>query len=65
MDNFVLVGLGVSLCLNAYLGFRFYRKEHVLAVDAQNLLSQLARGKTVLKIEVLDTAALFLRSPRG
>lgn len=65
MDNFVYAGLVLSLALNAYLAYRFIRKEHVLTKDAQALLSELTRGKAVLRVEVLDPTGLFYRSPRG
>lgn len=65
MDHFVYAALALSGLFNAYLSFKFYRKEYVETVDAKRLLSELLRGKAVLEVKVLDAAGLFYRSPRG
>ena len=65
MVNLVYTLLTASVALNVFLGISLYRKKHVLNIDAKRLLHELTAGGAVVKIEVLDTSALFLRSPRG
>jgi hypothetical protein len=66
MDYLVLVILA-SASLNIFLGFKLWRKdkEPVVTKDAQILLSEILSGPTVVKIEVMNPANLFMRSPRG
>lgn len=61
---FLSISLIISIIFNAYLFLRFSKKKRVLSMDAQALLHDLSDGRTILKIDVLDKAALFLRSPR-
>jgi hypothetical protein len=65
MDYVVLAGLSVSLCLNAFLGFRHIKKKHILNVGAKELLAELMTGTAVVRIQVVDTSGLFYRSPKG
>ena len=66
MDYVVLwTGLALSLGFNAYFCFILSKKRPQLTRDAQALLHDLTKGKTVLEIKVLDPAGLFYRSPRG
>ncbi len=65
MDNVVLVGLAGSLLANAVFVYRLFLRRGALSTDARLLLGELARGKAIIKVEVLDTAGLFYRSPRG
>jgi len=65
MDYVVNVSLTASAVLNLALLYRLYKKKNVLTVDAKRLLHELTTGGAVLRIEVLDTSALFLRSPKG
>lgn len=65
MDQLVLSVLGVSVALNAVLAFSLFKKKHVLTVDAKRLLHEITTGGAAVRIEVLDTSALFYRSPKG
>lgn len=65
MDELVLVALAVSLVANAVLAYCFYRKKHVLTVDARALLHEFTSGRAIIDIKVLDTTGIFYRSPRG
>lgn len=58
--------LSLSVIFNlvlAYLNW-FKKKPKPLTKDAQELLHDLTEGRTILKIDVLDPAGLFYRSPR-
>ena len=65
MEYILGFSLLVSLCANAWLGFLFYKKKHVLTQDAKALLAELMSGQAILKIQVLDPSGLFYRSPKG
>lgn len=65
MSYLVYIVVG-SLILNAYLAFRLYiKKANILTVDAKALLNDITSGGATVKIQVLDTGALFYRSPKG
>jgi hypothetical protein len=65
VDYIVNVFLTASVVINLVLAHRLYKKKNVLTVDAKHLLHELTTGGAVVKIEVLDTSALFYRSPKG
>lgn len=65
MEYLVYVGLALSLGLNGYLALKFFKKEHVVNVDAKRLLAEIMNGKAVVEIKLLDTSNMFFRSPRG
>jgi hypothetical protein len=65
MEYVVYVLLTGSVLLNAFLGIRFLNKKNILTTDAKQLLHELTTGGAVVKIEILDTSALFYRSPKG
>jgi hypothetical protein len=65
MEYFVYALAAASLALNAYLYFWRKDQSQVLSIDAKRLLSDLTNGKAIVEVRVLDTSALFLRSPRG
>ena len=65
MDYIFISALCFSLILNAVLGFLFYKKKHILTVDAQRLLSDIMAGDVTVNIKVIDASNLFYRSPKG
>lgn len=66
MDQVVNYLLGASLVLNVGLAYFLRQKrQRPLTTDAKQLLHELTTGGAVVKVEVLDTSALFYRSPRG
>jgi hypothetical protein len=66
MDYVVYLGLGLSLSANALLSYLyFFKKSHVLTVEAQKLLADLMAGGATVRMQVLDSANLLYRSPRG
>lgn len=65
MDYFVVSLLFVSALFNLVLCYLFYKKKHILTVDAQRLLSEMLSGQVVVDIRVIDATGLFYRSPKG
>jgi hypothetical protein len=65
MDKLVLVALAISLVANVCLAYRAFSKKKTLALDARQLLHDLTSGRAVVDVRVIDTAGVFLRSPRG
>jgi hypothetical protein len=65
MDHLVYAGLGLSVALNVGLCAFFAKRKRILSVDARELLHDLTSGRAVVDVKVIDTAGLFLRSPRG
>lgn len=63
---FVLIGfLILSLISNVTLGVLFYKKKHILTVDAQRLLADVMSGDATVNIKIIDASNLFYRSPKG
>jgi len=62
---FFLLGLSVSLNVFLFIKFRKTKLERPKSQDLREFLGDLARGKAVIKIEVLDPNGLFHHSMRG
>jgi hypothetical protein len=67
MTETLIVLLIISIQLNAFLYFKYKKsiKSPVPTKDAQALLSELAGGRAILKIDVINPEDIFLRSPRS
>ena len=68
MIGFLAIALSLSLACNAFQAYiaRSLKKKPRPDTTAADLLHDLTRqGQAVIRVEVIDPANLFLRSPRG
>jgi hypothetical protein len=66
MVDYMVWFLAASALGNAVLAYRqIFKKSNVLTIDAQKLLKDITSGGAIVRIQVLDTSALFYRSPKG
>ena len=66
MDYFMYMFF-ISLIINVFSTIHFFKKKQsiTLTKDARLLLSELSSGKAIIKVEVIDAAGIYYRSPRG